>query len=1543
MKYKIFLQVLIILISLFINIKSQQNYNNYNNIYVNYNISNSNGDGTITNPFQSLCDINSNILTSNSIINIAVGEYNTKKCIFEINNINNFTIIPYNPNNNNDNLINIYNIGFNIINSTIININDLNFIFLNDNFKININNSINIIINNSIIENYIILIYNSNNVVFKNSLVKSTSNMVTTINQIINSVDSNLVVNDTVFQSSNSNIMLLKSSSISKATGVSFNNIFISEFKIQESTIVLESLIPTESVFLSGLYEFNNITFYKSISTTLITLLTNNNNNNNLIMNQINLIDNNNILFLKLNIKNNSFNSISIRNFNFVKTITATKCDINRFVTTSSTSSNISSNLTISDSIFNCFGTSEFKFSNVQFRNVSITTTFKGAFIRILEDALVTFYSSTFKTSNFDTKGSLFVLDNGSFLTLNQCIIKDSSSTLLVSSSQKEASVIKINNCQFLRSTSNTSPFILTLNSNLSISNSLFEHYNSSLSSFITAFSTKIKIESTQLNNFLIGSQTPMISALNSNFEIDDLRMDNCICGFNTFFSVARPQIFSISNSIFTNNHGIERDFQLFSFWNGTNITFSHPQFIGNSFSPMIYLESSNFTISDITYYNNTGSFVSGISNQTQTVEISNFLIENNKTPFEYLFAFRGPYSARLYRITIANNYLPKYLIYFGSQERSNPKNSIEITCFNYYNNIIIDNFNGNNIFPFLFDIETPVPSQILFYNIDSKFTNSIVENNKFLYGVFTVSQANFEISYSSLSNNQFQSNGLGKLFSIYGVSFYNVYTTFYQVTINNNRIAQDLTYSILFDEPLVKIFSTSINISNCEMSFNYFPRSKGGAINKDDVSRWYQVIIKDSIFDSNIAQYGGAISLAGYYENKDLQISNCVFKNNYAKDNGGAIYIEYSTFIGTNNSFYNNSCLFGKNNYGSGPFLLSPHYLKAVSGEVLFVQFSILDYSLEIINGISGFLNTSITQFRCNKKVYKNSCVPNDLITNVTYVSSKVVSGQGSFYYVFYGDFPTWYNIKLVGYPVSLFINIEPTGCPPYTIDQNNNFMNCTFCPFGSSAIKVGNKSECFQCNSQEMVCQNSNVYSLDGYYKVKTNKVFSCAIDMCSQENTCQSSLHTGDTCYYCLEGVAKNGIQCCSKFNPILLLPVFTMFFLISLILSVLKFKNNHSILKSTIIFIQTNSIIFFSYGGIYILPLFRFSIDFLDQYCYFKNLNYLHKLIISNIVIIISFILSSTNITINLINNLIINNYYFKKTIYKISTNKKRLDNDNNNQADNIIEQFEKYNRKITQRNYSIIHKTKSTWFLIQIYSIPVLFNLISVLIYREQYYIPTSRESNNEFHDSSSHQIDANDIERNILLLALDFSVPYLNYSNTPLHPLHLILFLISTISLFLILLFLLLIVLMVLNHYKLIRNGWYFWLYNRIIPDKLKIIKRVISKLNYTKKFKWWDLLVLAKSFIYTLLALLMLFKPQLYMNIVLWIQIAYSVCFFLANPIQSKNNYQRRHEQRRNNLINLYQIFIFILSGSLLFKTLIPQLKGIVITILTLLIFLFL
>ncbi|EGC30760.1 hypothetical protein DICPUDRAFT_8893, partial [Dictyostelium purpureum] len=148
-------------------------------------------------------------------------------------------------------------------------------------------------------------------------------------------------------------------------------------------------------------------------------------------------------------------------------------------------------------------------------------------------------------------------------------------------------------------------------------------------------------------------------------------------------------------------------------------------------------------------------------------------------------------------------------------------------------------------------------------------------------------------------------------------------------------------------------------------------------------------------------------------------------------------------------------------------------------------------------------------------------------------------------------------------------------------------------------------------------------------------------CAYGMCSSNNICNYPFSGGNLCNYCSENKqidiipAKNGIHCCSTYRPSLLVLIIILFTVYGLVLSIAKYLNFSGWLCNSITFLQINSVAFFSYPGLYVLPFFKVSWDLFDGVCLFKNSSALHKIGFSFAAIIYLVVIGYSDITLKLI--------------------------------------------------------------------------------------------------------------------------------------------------------------------------------------------------------------------------------------------------------------------------------------------------------------------
>ncbi|EGC32530.1 hypothetical protein DICPUDRAFT_155478 [Dictyostelium purpureum] len=1137
------------------------------------------------------------------------------------------------------------------------------------------------------------------------------------------------------------------------------NNISISNFKDSSSIISIES----------GIHNINNITFSNCIASTLIKL--NNNNQLKLTINSIYLLQNSYFTLFKLLGNIDYFNISNI----YTSKFSTIQCDINQLISMPSNELLKPSNIFISNTSFECFGASIFNNASVEFNNVEIRTTFRDSFYHSVNDGEIRFKSSFFKVSNIDASNDMgyFIFLNTSSISFDNCTLKDSSSSFLFSLNSQS---IIIRNSNFSKFMSNIQEFLILVGyKNLEISNSEFVDYSGQTFLYSNSGNSSL-ISSVKFTGFFVVNRFEYtLNSIYSDFEIEGLIVSNCIGGEESFFLFSFGNLV-MSNSIFTNNHGsgissyllINERVEMFSF-KSNNVQLSNNQFINNAFSPIVFFSESNVIIQDTTYLNNVGSFIYGETGSKLIID--GLAIKNNTSPINFLLALENAANVELNNIILENNYFTTPIICItGNVSDAN----LILNNFKFIGNKVIVFYGENQSFKkyFYFYPDTSV-AQIMTANIKITMNNVFITNNIFSSQMFNFITDKLNITGGSFSNNQFIHLSGFKLIYL-TASGSDRLVKFQNTIVSNNYDETDISETSLII--LNNCYKLEIDFS--EFSNNYFPNSIGSVFGVrirgifGKVGYTYNIIIQNSKFFNNSALYGGVFSLSlqifvdGRKLTSDIRSNN--FTDNYASYNGGVFYFPFeqfnTDFILQKNNFNNNLLLFGPNNFGGAPSSIKPDFFEANGIELLLIQFLILDQSNNVMIGIGGLFTASVSK--------------GDPDTNidpvVEYININIVSGQGSFYYSFNSAFGSYYSIQLLNFTDLNSITIKTTGCGTFrypTRNTSSTFTNCDYCPMGSVYSDLfynsSNPGRCIKCDPNEMVCQNSNVYTLDNYYMVSPSKIYSCSLDMCYKKNTCQSS----------------------------------------------------------------------------------------------------------------------SSDITLKIIYSLI---QHYKRYIEKDSKYKSFYK----------INSIEKDIKRILIKNQTsnLINQTKSQWILFQILYIPIMFNIASVIIYKEQFKI--------------SKQID---------LLALDFSVEYLG------PVLHKILF---TLSIFIFIIVSIVLIIIALNSSSFIysRIKYKNNKIGRIWIESNLIVQKTLSKLNYKRKYRWWDLIIIIRSNIFIILSLITLFGHHYYMNIVLWIQTIYSTLFFIIHPIKTTKSLSS--ESRIINQINLFQILLYTIAQSALFKSIKPQHK---------------
>ncbi|EAL71328.1 hypothetical protein DDB_G0272352 [Dictyostelium discoideum AX4] len=232
-------------------------------------------------------------------------------------------------------------------------------------------------------------------------------------------------------------------------------------------------------------------------------------------------------------------------------------------------------------------------------------------------------------------------------------------------------------------------------------------------------------------------------------------------------------------------------------------------------------------------------------------------------------------------------------------------------------------------------------------------------------------------------------------------------------------------------------------------------------------------------------------------------------------------------------------------------------------------------------------------------------------------------------------------------------------------------------------------------------------------------------CPLDMCLSYNLCTSNSSFGNLYFGCKDEYGnkvqtKNGIRCFSHFKPILLIPILVFHLIFALVLSLIKHNSFRIPISQIIIFLQINSVVFFSYSGIYILPLFGMSVDMLDGYCLWEGLNYNFKSFLSFSIIISLFLIGSTDIT-----PIVLIKIYEKIPLIANNNSIRNRKKNINDSEKTIIEKTwcprflkEKIKKRINEKSNSKVYYWKSIWSFISTFcnTFDVQLNIFNTILY-----------------------------------------------------------------------------------------------------------------------------------------------------------------------------------------------------------------------------------
>ncbi|GAM28096.1 hypothetical protein SAMD00019534_112720 [Acytostelium subglobosum LB1] len=383
-------------------------------------------------------------------------------------------------------------------------------------------------------------------------------------------------------------------------------------------------------------------------------------------------------------------------------------------------------------------------------------------------------------------------------------------------------------------------------------------------------------------------------------------------------------------------------------------------------------------------------------------------------------------------------------------------------------------------------------------------------------------------------------------------------------------------------------------------------------------------VSIVDSLFDYNFA------SETPVYISSDQTLSQCYLHNNTLSrntgSNGGAMRI-----ITTSGSLSSGGCIFTKNSFianaasgsGGAVFISADSYLP-IDPSNIFDQNTVDFYGVNVatsklrlnITEIDGVLsNNSPIQFTLTMLDGYNNTVEDevgDVVLSVSSLTPTISNINFTYAIGLIGGTADVFLTQLIGQPSGCMFNINLTQYNnewPYTITTAFNITvpscgpfqflkaNSSLCQYCSSIYDVYSPSlsRCVECESAYRnlaQCYLDTVSTMPNYwmYNNDIEQIYHCQPNICLGDNKCRSG-HTGVLCGQCIGSTVSNksGIYCCR----------YILFFIITTLVLAFRPRFFYSIYGHMFIFLQTVAILLYPQINLYVLPLFRMSIDFIPS--------------------------------------------------------------------------------------------------------------------------------------------------------------------------------------------------------------------------------------------------------------------------------------------------------------------------------------------------------
>ncbi|GAM28045.1 hypothetical protein SAMD00019534_112210 [Acytostelium subglobosum LB1] len=377
--------------------------------------------------------------------------------------------------------------------------------------------------------------------------------------------------------------------------------------------------------------------------------------------------------------------------------------------------------------------------------------------------------------------------------------------------------------------------------------------------------------------------------------------------------------------------------------------------------------------------------------------------------------------------------------------------------------------------------------------------------------------------------------------------------------------------------------------------------------------------IITNFASNSPLRMFGGAFYLENMYYPCEFSYNS--FVDNEAKASGGVFYVANGDpfLLDATNVLTGNVAEFYGPNYAS---------VKSTFNITNLTENLRNDVAMEIgITVLDGYNNTVSNEVG----EIKISIVPmTPTLSNSSYsFTVTLMGGQGIVYLTELVGKPNGsvFQINLSQEDSSLLplsFQITIPSCSPFQFQGINSSL-CQFCP---SNLDVYSRSlgRCQSCQSELKhltQCYQDRVSTTPDFwmYNYDIEYIYQCQPNQCLGSNRCLSG-HTGVLCGQCIKspGINKSGLYCCSS-NSIFITLSYIIFIMLVIVGLSITPGHHASIVGILFNYFQSIAILLFPQLNLYIVPLFRISIDFIPKVCPLPELGYIAKVLLSTLMIIV----------------------------------------------------------------------------------------------------------------------------------------------------------------------------------------------------------------------------------------------------------------------------------------------------------------------------------